>query len=217
MRHCGRPLAVLRIGNFRSVRHCCSDTSSMSDQACSAAEVLLCMSAVRSSSSCVTDTIAAAAAAVSQVWDLLDRSHEPSLTISASSCAITSLAFSNATPKHHTHGALAADANSNNGPIISSSSTGTGSAATGAGGAGGSGSTGANTPQQGSHHSGGQQQQGSGLQVLAVGDAAGVLHLFELPRTLRRPLANERRLMEAWVAREAARVADVAGRQVRVA
>jgi hypothetical protein len=143
----------------------------------------------------------------SQVWDLLDRSHEPSLTISASSCAITSLAFSNATPKHHTHGAIAAETT----PGPGSSNTGPGSA----GGAGGAGSAGADTPHHGSHHSGGQQQQGSGLQVLAVGDAAGVLHLFELPRTLRRPLANERRLMEAWVAREAARVADVAGRQVR--
>lgn len=49
---------------------------------------------------------------------------------------------------------------------------------------------------------------------MAVGDAAGVLHLFELPRTLRRPLQNEKRLMEAFVAREAARVADVASRQV---
>jgi hypothetical protein len=41
-----------------------------------------------------------------------------------------------------------------------------------------------------------------------------VLHLFELPRTLRRPLHNERQLMEAFVAREAAHVADVASRQV---
>lgn len=54
------------------------------------------------------------------------------------------------------------------------------------------------------------------VQVLAVGDAAGVLHLFELPRTLRRPLQNEKRLMEAFVGREAARLADVASRQVHV-
>lgn len=51
-------------------------------------------------------------------------------------------------------------------------------------------------------------------QVLALGDAAGVLHLFELPRSLRRPLAHEGQLMEAFVAREAAHLADVAGRQV---
>jgi hypothetical protein len=139
-----------------------------------------------------------------QVWDLLDRSHEPSLTISASSCAITSLAFSNATPKHHTHGALAGDSTS--GPGSSNTNPGSSSSAGAAAGAA--------TPHHGSHHNGGQQQQGSGLLVLAVGDAAGVLHLFELPRTLRRPLANEKRLMEGWVAREAARVADVAGRQV---
>jgi hypothetical protein len=42
-----------------------------------------------------------------------------------------------------------------------------------------------------------------------------VLHLFELPRTLRRPLPNEHKLMAGFVAREAARVADVAARQVR--
>lgn len=52
-------------------------------------------------------------------------------------------------------------------------------------------------------------------QLLAVGDAAGVLRLYELPRTLRRPLPNERRLMAAFVAREAARCEDVAARQVR--
>lgn len=52
------------------------------------------------------------------------------------------------------------------------------------------------------------------VQVLAVGDAAGVLHLFELPRTLRRSLQNERQLMETFVVREAARVADVSSRQV---
>jgi hypothetical protein len=70
--------------------------------------------------------------------------------------------------------------------------------------------------------SGQQQQQhqrhvvaGAGLQVLAVGDAYGVLHLFELPRTLRRPLPNEHKLMAGFVAREAARVADVTARQVR--
>jgi hypothetical protein len=68
---------------------------------------------------------------------------------------------------------------------------------------------------------GGHEQQqrhvaaGAGLQVLAVGDAYGVLHLFELPRTLRRPLPNEYKLMAGFVAREAAHVADVAARQVR--
>jgi hypothetical protein len=41
-----------------------------------------------------------------------------------------------------------------------------------------------------------------------------VLHLLELPRTLRRPLANERKHMSAWLGREAERVADAARRKV---
>lgn len=40
--------------------------------------------------------------------------------------------------------------------------------------------------------------------------------LWDIHSTLRRPLQNEKRLMEAFVAREAARLADVASRQVRV-
>jgi hypothetical protein len=90
---------------------------------------------------------------VMQVWDLLDRSHEPSLTIAVSSCAVTSLAFSNSTPKHFTHGAIAAEG-SNAGPGVSGSSAGAGAAA----------------GMEGQHHhhsSSSQPQQGSGLQVCA--------------------------------------------------
>lgn len=140
-----------------------------------------------------------------EVWDLLDRSHEPSIKISASNCAITSIAFSNSPPKHFTHGSNLADTQS--AAVVTTAAA--------VGGAGGP----AGAQQQQQHQQALQQpqqqhQHGSGLQVLAVGDAAGVLHLFELPRTLRRPLQNEKRLMEAFVAREAARVADVASRQV---
>ncbi|KAF6260876.1 WD40-repeat-containing domain protein [Scenedesmus sp. NREL 46B-D3] len=134
------------------------------------------------------------------VWDLLDRSHEPSLRISTTSCAITSIAFSNALPKHATHSSAPLRA-SDAGPAVEAASTGRVSGASLA-------------------HAGQQQQQqqrhavaGAGLQVLAVGDAYGVLHLFELPRTLRRPLQSEHKLMAGFVAREAARVADVAARQ----
>eukprot|EP00898_Chlorokybus_atmophyticus_P001929 jgi/Chlat1/2737/Chrsp182S02893 len=67
-----------------------------------------------------------------QVWDLLDRSHEPSMTTTVSSVALVSLSF----------------------PRGPSSST-------------------------------------SGPQLLAVGDAAGTLHVLELPRNLRRPISNE--------------------------
>ncbi|WIA14707.1 hypothetical protein OEZ85_003200 [Tetradesmus obliquus] len=134
------------------------------------------------------------------VWDLLDRSHEPSLKISTTSCAITSIAFSNALPKHATH-SIALLRGSNAGSVV-------------ADGAGTSRSSGGGAAEPGQH----QHQQrhaaaGAGLQVLAVGDAYGVLHLFELPRTLRRPLPNEHRLMAGFVAREAARVTDVAARQ----
>jgi hypothetical protein len=140
------------------------------------------------------------------VWDLLDRSHEPSLKISTTSCAITSIAFSNALPKHATHSSALLRASDAGSAVMDGASTSRSRA-------------GGLTTDPGQQQ---QQQQhqrhavaGAGLQVLAVGDAYGVLHLFELPRTLRRPLPNEHKLMAGFVAREAARVADVAARQVR--
>lgn len=45
------------------------------------------------------------------------------------------------------------------------------------------------------------------LQMLAVGDSVGVLHIMELPRNLRRPVANEKTLMLAFLQREEKRVA----------
>ncbi|KAI8468458.1 MAG: inner dynein arm I1 intermediate chain [Monoraphidium minutum] len=67
-------------------------------------------------------------------------------------------------------------------------------------------------PGGGGAHGAGGAAAAAG-QVLALGDAAGVLHLMALPRTLRRPLPGEARLMGAFVRREGARVAEVAARQ----
>lgn len=44
-------------------------------------------------------------------------------------------------------------------------------------------------------------------QMLAVGDSVGVLHIMELPRNLRRPVANEKALMLGFLQREERRVA----------
>ena len=38
--------------------------------------------------------------------------------------------------------------------------------------------------------------------MLAVGDSLGTLHILELPRTLRRPLPNEKALMGVFIERE---------------
>lgn len=43
-------------------------------------------------------------------------------------------------------------------------------------------------------------------QMLAVGDSVGALHIMELPRNLRRPVANEKKLMLEFLDREEARV-----------
>ncbi|KAF8061413.1 bifunctional 3-dehydroquinate dehydratase/shikimate dehydrogenase [Scenedesmus sp. PABB004] len=120
------------------------------------------------------------------VWDLLDRNHEPSLRVSVSSVAIASLALTSPPPRH-----------------AAPPARGDGEPPPGGGEGGGGGGA----------HAARHPAAGGGLQVLAVGDAAGVLRLFELPRPLRRPLPNERHLMEGFVAREAARLADVAARQ----
>ena len=49
-------------------------------------------------------------------------------------------------------------------------------------------------------------------QLLAVGDAAGVLHVMELPRSLRRAVNGEKDRMEGFLQRETDRVKDVDGR-----
>lgn len=129
---------------------------SCQDRACPAACCLLCdePSSWSVRSTCVIEVCVIT---VLQVWDLLDRSHEPSLTIAVSSCAVTSLAFSNSTPKHFTHGTMAAGGSDNItvGPVIGGSSAGSTAAA--------------GMPGQHQHHGSSQPQQGSGLQVYVWG------------------------------------------------
>lgn len=50
------------------------------------------------------------------------------------------------------------------------------------------------------------------LQLLAVGDQQGTLHVFEIPRNLRRPLPNEGALVDALLKRELARVGYMTSR-----
>eukprot|EP00668_Euglena_longa_P012007 GGOE01014431.1.p1 GENE.GGOE01014431.1~~GGOE01014431.1.p1 ORF type:complete len:716 (+),score=253.77 GGOE01014431.1:28-2175(+) len=83
-----------------------------------------------------------------QVWDLLERSHEPTIAQSIGPCAIVSLEFK---PLHESRNRF-------------------------------------------------------GHQQLAVGDELGVLHVFDIPRVLIRPHANEQQNMERFLDRELKRV-----------
>ncbi|KAK9850456.1 hypothetical protein WJX84_004573 [Apatococcus fuscideae] len=89
---------------------------------------------------------------VLEVWDLLERSHEPVLTAQPSVAGIASLAFSPVSP---------AQAETGGRPV---------------------------------------------QQLLAIGDAVGVLHLMELPRNLRRRHAQEGKALNALVERELERL-----------
>ncbi|PNW72384.1 hypothetical protein CHLRE_16g674515v5 [Chlamydomonas reinhardtii] len=93
-----------------------------------------------------------------EVWDLLDRSHEPSIRVTLAATPIMSLSFN---------------------PMPTSASA----------------------------------AQQAAQQLLAVGDATGVLRIMELPRNLRRPVHNEKKLMGTWLERQQARLADVGARQ----
>jgi hypothetical protein len=124
-----------------------------------------------------------------QVWDLLDRSHEPSLTISIASMPITSISFSSAPPKHatqptsHLGDGTGSELSrvgwqSSTGAVVDDKAGGDGSSTS-------SSSSGAAPPRDvgqlgsnRSHYQGGGaaaagQAGSSGMQVLAVGDAAG--------------------------------------------
>ncbi|GBF96614.1 hypothetical protein Rsub_09360 [Raphidocelis subcapitata] len=122
------------------------------------------------------------------VWDLLDRTHEPALRLGACGAAITSLAAGGAPPPSAP--ALAALA-------------GAGQAGGGGGGAAAAAAAGAVAAAAAAAHH----------QLLAVGDATGTVRLLALPRTLRRPMHGEARLMGEFLRREEARVAEVAARQ----
>ncbi|GIL86238.1 hypothetical protein Vretimale_13768 [Volvox reticuliferus] len=93
-----------------------------------------------------------------EVWDLLDRSHEPSIRVTLAATPIMSLAFN---------------------PMPAAASA----------------------------------AQQAAQQLLAVGDATGVLRIMELPRNLRRPVHNEKKLMGTWLERQQQRLADVGARQ----
>lgn len=91
-----------------------------------------------------------------EVWDLLDRTHEPSMSTTLTTSSIMSLSF-NTIPASHA------------------------------------------TPSQ---------------QYLAMGDSAGVLHIMELPRNLRRALHNEKKLVNNFFKQEMSRLEDGAAREV---
>ncbi len=102
------------------------------------------------------------------MWDLLDRSHVPSLTQNVCSCPITSMEF------HYSH-----HINSSTGRG-SSINTGSSSLTT-AGPAGSSTNNILNTATGSS----------SRVQLLAVGDDQGRLHVLEVPRNLTRKVHKE--------------------------
>ena len=166
------------------------------------------------------------AAGCLQVWDLLDRSHGPCLVYNVASSAIMSISFNtHHSPQHSGAAAAAAGTGRVPGaPAAVEAGAGTAALSATAAAAGDTTEGGSAGPAQaggtdlgatGTHGGGGGGVHYGGIQqLLAVGDSTGVLHLLELPRTLRRPLANEKKQLAAFVAREAARVADVAGRQV---
>jgi len=79
------------------------------------------------------------------VWDLLDRSHEPAITATISSTPVMSIRFN-------------------------------------------------------------ERVTTAAQQMLAVGDSVGALHIMELPRNLRRPVANEKTLMQSFLSRQESRL-----------
>eukprot|EP00199_Chlamydomonas_sp_CCMP681_P000882 CAMPEP_0119110888 /NCGR_PEP_ID=MMETSP1180-20130426/32687_1 /TAXON_ID=3052 ORGANISM="Chlamydomonas cf sp, Strain CCMP681" /NCGR_SAMPLE_ID=MMETSP1180 /ASSEMBLY_ACC=CAM_ASM_000741 /LENGTH=447 /DNA_ID=CAMNT_0007097533 /DNA_START=21 /DNA_END=1364 /DNA_ORIENTATION=- len=114
-----------------------------------------------------------------EIWDLLDRSHEPSIRVTLASTPFMSMAFMSVPPSS--------------------------GLATPAGVAGGSSGSAASQQLAAA--------QQAAAQFLALGDSAGVLRIMELPRNLRRPVPNERKLMSVFLEREAERVSDVAARK----
>ena len=120
-----------------------------------------------------------------EVWDLLDRSHEPSLRAQLSSSSFMSMSF------------MAAPPGQGGNSRVLSSALSTVSAVTGGQGLGGAQSS---------------QQVSATAQLLAMGDATGLLRIIDLPRNLRRPVPNERKLMATFLERETERVSDMTSR-----
>jgi hypothetical protein len=119
------------------------------------------------------------------IWDLTDSSYKPAATVTVSSTRVTALEFLVDEDASHK----------------SSSKGGSGGEAASLGGASSSGSKGAGAGGKG----GAGGAKAAKRELLAVGDAAGNLHVFELPRNLWRPAPGEQSSMAAFVAREVKR------------
>ena len=112
------------------------------------------------------------------VWDLLDRSHEPSITQNVSSSAIKSM---NACEVKNKKGALRVTANGILGPEQPGTSN--------------SGNGGKN-----------KEKIKELRHFLAVGDVSGTLHIIEIPRNLWRPSNNELSAIGSFFDREVRRL-----------
>jgi hypothetical protein len=114
------------------------------------------------------------------LWDLTESSYKPAATVTVSSTRVTSLEF------------LVNNQANNSSSSETTAASGAAAAGTGSSSSGKNKGAGANKGNQRS-------------ELLAVGDAAGNLHVFELPRNLWRPTTGEKSLMAAFVAREVKR------------
>ena len=139
---------------------------------------------------------------VLEVWDLLDRSHEPSMTANPTSSAITSLSFSPA-------GAPAAPGGRAVQQLLAVGEPRAPPAPRCLPGAVGSLSTlhVGSLPRRCCHgvH--------SGSCLSAAGDSTGVLHVMDLPRTLRRRVTNEVKTVTTFMQREQQRLEYLASRK----
>ncbi|KAJ9521934.1 hypothetical protein QJQ45_024810, partial [Haematococcus lacustris] len=118
-----------------------------------------------------------------EIWDMLDRSHEPSIKVTLASTPFMSMSFMGGGSAAAAQAAAALQAAGTEGAAAAAAQQAAAAAA---------------------------QQS---VQFLALGDSAGVLRIVELPRNLRRPTPNEKKLMATFLTREAERVNDVALRR----
>lgn len=121
---------------------------------------------------------------VLEVWDFLDQSHRPSLTLGVTACALTSIAFRP--------------------PVGSAAASSASAAASGATSTAGKASAPSTTPAGAAGAAQPPQQQAK-QQLVAIGDQIGNLHILEVPRSLARAFSGEKQSVEAYFKRESAR------------
>jgi hypothetical protein len=141
------------------------------------------------------------------IWDLADQSHKPAASSQIASCSVEALRFR---PAQGVVAKSTDNSNNNNGSAGAQPSTSSNAGAT----------TGPNSnvvDNDGANGGATDSTASDKTQLLGASDEQGNLHILEIPRNLRRRIANEKKLVRNFLLREIERLDYMVTRRNKLA